>query len=55
MAGVIKRYSLTPREAAAKALIADRLRANPRSPWVNGKKTVLPAAKGGAARNKKRQ
>ena len=55
MAGPIKRFSLTPREAAAKALIADQLRTNPRGPWVNGKKTVLPVTKGGASRNSKKQ
>lgn len=43
MAHSVNRFSLTPREAAAKALIVEQLRTNPRGPWVNGKKTVLPA------------
>ena len=46
MANSINRFSLTPSEAAAKALIVDQLRTNPRGPWVNGKKTSLPAPKG---------
>lgn len=45
MAHSINRFVLTPSEAAEKALIVDQLRANPRGPWVNGKKTVLPAPK----------
>jgi hypothetical protein len=45
MAHSINRFVLTPSEAAAKALIVDQLRANPRGPWVNGKKTGLPASK----------
>jgi hypothetical protein len=49
MAHSITRISLTPSEAAEKALIVDQLRANPRGPWVNGKKTTLPASKGAAA------
>ena len=46
MAHSINRFLLTPREAAAKALIVDQIRTNPRGPWVNGKKTNLPASKG---------
>lgn len=46
MAHPVNRFVLTPSEAAAKALIVDQLRANPRGPWVNGKKMGLPAAKG---------
>ena len=46
MAHSINRFVLTPSEAAEKALIVDQLRANPRGPWVNGKKTLLPAPKG---------
>ena len=45
MAHSINRFVLTPSEAAAKALIVDQLRANPRGPWVNGKKTGMPASK----------
>jgi hypothetical protein len=45
MAHSIVRISLTPSEAAEKALIVDQLRANPRGPWVNGKKTNLPELK----------
>ena len=45
MAHSINRIVLTPSESAEKALIADQLRANPRGPWVNGKKTGAPAAK----------
>ncbi|MCX6135429.1 MAG: hypothetical protein NTU47_16615 [Ignavibacteriales bacterium] len=43
MAHSITRIVLTPREAEEKALIVDQLRANPRGPWVNGKKMGLPA------------
>jgi hypothetical protein len=39
MAHSIKKFSLTPRESAEKALIVDQIRATPRGPWVNGKKT----------------
>jgi hypothetical protein len=46
MAHSINRFVLTPSEAAEKALIVDQLRANPRGPWVNGKKMGLPAPKG---------
>lgn len=42
MAHSINRIVLTPSEAAEKALIVDQLRANPRGPWVNGKKTGPP-------------
>jgi hypothetical protein len=47
----ITRITLTPSEAAEKALIVDQLRANPRGPWVNGKKTNLAASKGSPAQN----
>ncbi len=55
MANSIKRFVLTPREAAEKALIADQLRTNPRGPWVNGKKTVLPVLKGTSSRSSKKR
>ena len=55
MANAIKRFSLTPREAAAKALIADQLRTNPRGPWVNGKKTTLPVSRSAASRGRKKR
>jgi hypothetical protein len=55
MAHSIKRFVLTPREAAEKALIADQIRANPRGPWVNGKKTVLPVSKGTTSRSSKKK
>jgi hypothetical protein len=55
MANAIKRYSLTPQEAAEKALIADQLRTNPRGPWVNGKKTVLPVTKSEPPRDSKKR
>ena len=55
MANSIKRFLLTPREAAEKALIADQLRTNPRGPWVNGKKTGMPASKGATARTSKKR
>jgi len=45
MAHSINRFVLTPSEAAAKALIVDQLRTTPRGPWVNGKKTSLPASR----------
>jgi hypothetical protein len=45
MAHIIKRFTLTPSEAAEKASIVDRIRANPIGPWVNGKKLTTPKAK----------
>jgi hypothetical protein len=45
MANSINRIVLTPSESAEKAMIVDQLRANPRGPWVNGKKMGLPASK----------
>ena len=45
MANPIKRVVLTPSQAAEKELILDRIRVNPRGPWVNGKKVSLPKAK----------
>jgi hypothetical protein len=50
MAHAINRFVLTPSEAAEKALIVDQLRANPRGPWVNGKKTA-PASKDSTTNN----
>jgi len=55
MANTINRFVLTPREAAAKALIVDQLRSNPRGPWVNGKKMGLPASKGATSRGNKKK
>jgi hypothetical protein len=55
MAHSINRFSLTPSEAAAKALIVDQLRANPRGPWVNGKKMGLPAPKVAAPSSNKKK
>ena len=51
----ITRIVLTPDEAAEKALIVEQLRANPRGPWVNGKKTGLPAPKGTAPAGDKKK
>jgi len=53
MAHSIKKFSLTPSEAAAKALIVAQIRTNPRGPWVNGKKMSLPTTKGAPATGKK--
>jgi len=55
MAHSINRFLLTPREAAAKALIVDQIRTNPRGPWVNGKKTSLPASRGRTSRSNKKK
>jgi len=55
MAHSINRFVLTPREAAEKALIVDQLRANPRGPWVNGKKMGLPAPRGRTPVSKKKK
>jgi hypothetical protein len=55
MAHSIHRFSLTPREAAEKALIVDQLRTNPRGPWVNGKKTGPPASRGTTSRSNKKK
>lgn len=54
MAHAIKRFVLTPRQAAEKALIVDQIRVNPVGPWVNGKKISLPKAKGASSRVKKK-
>jgi hypothetical protein len=54
MAHAINRISLTPSEAAEKALIVEQLRANPRGPWVNGKKTNMPAPKKSPGANEKK-
>ena len=54
MAHSIKRFLLTPSEAAAKALIVDQMRTNPRGPWVNGKKMTLPTSKGTNSGSKKK-
>jgi hypothetical protein len=54
MTHIIKRFLLTPSQAAEKELILDQIRVNPRGPWVNGKKISLPKAKGTASGNKKK-
>jgi hypothetical protein len=55
MAHPVNRFTLTPREAAEKASIVDQLRTNPRGPWVNGKKTVLPPTRGSAPHSDKKK
>ncbi|MFH0989856.1 MAG: hypothetical protein V1799_07560 [bacterium] len=55
MAYSINRFSLTPSEAAEKALIVDQLRTNPRGPWVNGKKMSLPAARSKTSHSDKKK
>ncbi len=45
MSSPIKRIVLTPSQAAEKELILDRIRENPRGPWINGKKVSLPKVK----------
>jgi hypothetical protein len=54
MAHIVKRFSLTPTEAAEKALIVDQIRSSPRGPWVNGKKMNLPTPKGTISGSKKK-
>ena len=54
MAHSIKRFVLTPSEAAQKALIVERIRMNPAGPWVNGKKVSLPKTKGAPTSTKKK-
>ena len=46
MSHAIKRFVLTPAQAAEKELICDQIRVNPRGPWVDGKKVSLPKPKG---------
>jgi hypothetical protein len=55
MAHSINRFVLTPSEAAEKALIVDQLRANPRGPWVNGKKTGAPATRNTTSQSDKKK
>jgi hypothetical protein len=55
MTHTIKRFLLTPSQAAEKELILDRIRVNPRGPWVNGKRISLPKAKGTTSRSKKKK
>ncbi|HTP79814.1 MAG TPA: hypothetical protein VMM57_05360 [Bacteroidota bacterium] len=50
-----KRFILTPSQAAEKELILDRIRVNPRGPWVNGKKMALPKAKRALSGRKKKR
>ena len=52
---IIKHFLLTPSEAAEKELILDKLRVNPRGPWVNGKKMSLQTPKRTASSNKKKK
>jgi hypothetical protein len=54
MPNPIKRFLLTPSQAAEKALIVDQIRTNPRGPWVNGKMTSLPKLKGTTLSSKKK-
>lgn len=54
MAHSIKRFTLTPSQAAEKALIVEQIRVNPVGPWVNGKKISLPKAKGTPSGSKKK-
>jgi hypothetical protein len=52
---IIKRFLLTPSQAAEKELILDRLRVNPRGPWVNGKKMSLQTPKRTTSGSKKKK
>ena len=54
MANPITHILLTPQQAQEKALIVERMRSNPRGPWVNGKLTTLPKLKGATSSNKKK-
>ena len=54
MAHAIKRFVLTPRQAAEKALIVDQIRVNPVGPWITGKKMSLPKTKVASSRVKKK-
>jgi hypothetical protein len=54
MSNPIKHFVLTPSESEEKALIVERMRINPRGPWVNGKKTNLPKLKGTTPGSKKK-
>ena len=54
MAKPIKHFLLTPRQAEEKALIVEQMRANPRGPWVNGKRTTLPKLKGATSGSHKK-
>jgi hypothetical protein len=55
MSHIIKRFLLTPSQAAEKELILDQIRINPHGPWVNGKKISLPKAKGTTSGSKKKK
>ncbi len=55
MAHLIKRFVLTPSQAAEKELILDQIRINPRGPWVNGKKISLPKAKSSTSGSRKKK
>ncbi len=51
----VKRFVLTPSQAAEKELILDQIRIDPRGPWKNGKKVNLPKQKRSLSGNKKRK
>jgi len=55
MPNIIRRFSLTPSQAAEKELILERIRSNPRGPWVNGKKMSLQTPKRTASGIKKKK
>jgi hypothetical protein len=55
MSHPIKRFVLTPSEAAAKALLVEQIRMAPHGPWVNGKKTILPKSKGTVPASKSKE
>jgi hypothetical protein len=53
MPNPITHYLLTPSEAEEKALLVAKIRADSRSPWMNGKKTSLPKPKEKTPKSKK--
>jgi hypothetical protein len=55
MPNIVKRSLLTPVQAAEKELILDRIRSNPRGPWVNGKKMSLQTPKRTTSGSKKKK
>ncbi len=54
MARPLKRFVLTPAEAAEKEYLVSQLRVNPAGPWVKGKKVSLPKPKPVSSRLKKK-
>ncbi len=54
MARPVKRFVLTPTEAAEKEFIVSQLRVNPAGPWVKGKKISLPKPKPSSSRLKRK-